>query len=113
MRNDDERLEDIRLAAEAAVRFTDARTREDLDTDDILTAALMHQITVIGEAAQSISIARRGAMPRIPWPQIAGMRNVIVHAYWRVDHQELWRTVQQDLPLLLRRLSETGDERES
>ncbi|MBA2263514.1 MAG: DUF86 domain-containing protein [Chloroflexi bacterium] len=109
---DDERLRDIHHATEAALRFVEGRTRADLDADELLTAGLMHEITVIGEAAQSLTSDRREAMTDIPWRQIIGMRNVIVHAYWRIDPDELWRTVSEDLPLLHRRLRESGRDQE-
>jgi uncharacterized protein with HEPN domain len=110
MRADDERLHDIRQAVEVALQFVAGRSRADLDTDAMLTAALMHQITVIGEAAQALSAARRQAMPGVPWRQIIGMRVVIVHAYWRIDHDELWRTVADDLPRLERQLADADPE---
>ena len=101
MRGDDERLDDIAQAAATAVRFAGGRTRSDLDADEMLVAALLHQMTVIGEAARSLTAARRQALPSVPWRQIIGMRTILVHSYWRVDRDEIWMTVSSDLPALL------------
>jgi uncharacterized protein with HEPN domain len=110
MRGDDDRLDDIAMAAATAVRFTEGRTRSDLDSDEMLLAALLHQITVIGEAAQSLTTRRRLAMPGIPWRQIIGMRTILVHAYWRIDRDEIWHTVSKDLPGLLAAISTSRTE---
>lgn len=111
MRGDDERLEDIAQAAATAIRFADGRTRSELESDEMLLAALLHQITVIGEAAQSLTAAKRQAMPSVPWRQIIGMRTILVHSYWRVSRDEIWETITKDLPMLLRTLSQDRDGR--
>lgn len=104
MSADDDRVDDIRRAAEKALHFVDGKSRDDLDQDDLLIAGLLHEITVIGEAASALSAGRRARMPSVPWREIIGMRQVIVHAYWRVDVDELWRAVADDLPTLLAQL---------
>ncbi|MCC6618479.1 MAG: DUF86 domain-containing protein [Chloroflexi bacterium] len=101
MRTDDQRLGDIRRAAQAALRFADGKSRDELVGDDLLIAALLHEITVIGEAASNLSAERRARIPGVPWREVTGMRQVIVHAYWRVDIDELWQAVCGDLPNLL------------
>jgi uncharacterized protein with HEPN domain len=57
--------------------------------------------TIVGEAAKRVSADFRGDHHGIPWRQIAGFRDVVVHDYARVDLQEVWRIVQQDLPSLI------------
>lgn len=100
MRSDAERLNDILDAAEAAVRF--ARPRNRLQTeDDVLLAALTYQLIIIGEASRAISAETRAAFPTLPWHQMVGMRNRVVHAYWSVDHENVWATVDVDLPGLI------------
>lgn len=100
MRRDDERLQDILEAAEAAQRFARGRSRKDLDADELLTAALVHMIVVIGEAAAAVSERTKSRLPDLPWRGMIGMRNAVIHSYWRVDHDALWQTVEHDLPEL-------------
>lgn len=100
MRRDDERLQDILEAIESAGRFASGRSRKDLDADELLTAGLVHMIVVIGEAAAAVSERTKSGLPDLPWRGMMGMRNVVVHAYWRVDLDALWRTVEHDLPEL-------------
>ncbi|MGH2488117.1 MAG: HepT-like ribonuclease domain-containing protein [Candidatus Limnocylindria bacterium] len=108
MRRDDERLIDIREAVQAALRFVEGRSAEDVATDELLAAALIQKITVIGEAAGRVSEARRGELPELPWREMIGMRNLVTHDYWQVDPALLWQTVNGDLPWLLAQLDRIG-----
>lgn len=108
MRRDDERLTDIRDAARAAVRFVDGRSQADLSSDDMLAAALIQKISVIGEAAARVSDERRAELPQLPWREMIGMRNLVTHDYWQVDPDILWRTVIGDIPALLEQLDIIG-----
>jgi len=91
-------------AAEQAGRFVAGRTRDDLDTDPMLLFALVRAIEVVGEAASQISPETRQVSPEVPWKAIVGMRNRIVHAYWDIDPDILWKTVTARLPSLLPQL---------
>ncbi len=64
--------------------------------------AILRQLTIIGEAAKRISAELRGAHPGIPWRRIAGFRDVVVHDYFHVDLDEVWRIVQNDVPDLVK-----------
>lgn len=88
-------------AARQAMGFAEGRKRQDLDSDAMLVRALMHAILEIGEAAARTSAEGRSRAPQVPWAQIVGMRNVLVHAYWDVDYDRLWKTVSVELPELL------------
>jgi uncharacterized protein with HEPN domain len=63
-------------------------------------SAVLHQIAVIGEAVKRLSPAFRAAHPILPWRLIAGMRDQLIHRYDSVDLDEVWNTVQRDLPAL-------------
>ena len=103
MRSDAERLSDILTAAEAAVRFARPRSRLRTD-DDVLLAALTYQLIIIGEASRAISDEARAKFPALPWRQMVGMRNRVVHAYWSVASENVWGTVEIDLPGLIAQL---------
>ncbi len=64
-------------------------------------SAVMYQIGVIGEAASRLSDEFRASHPTVPWRKIVGMRNVLMHAYHRVDLSEVWRVTTQELPSLI------------
>ena len=95
------RVQHMIEAAEQALAFIRERQRADLEADPMLRLALTRAVEIVGEAAAQISAAGREAMPAVPWPQIAGMRNRLVHAYFDINLNILWDTVQLALPPLL------------
>lgn len=67
----------------------------------MLRDAVVRQLEILGEAACHVSAATREATPGVPWRGLTGMRNVLIHAYHRVDLDQVWQTVTVDLPPLL------------
>ncbi len=91
-------------AAGDAAQFIAGRARADLDADRMLLFALIRCIEIIGEAARQITDATRNLSADIPWNAIAGMRNRLIHAYFDVDSELVWKTVTVELPALTARL---------
>jgi len=58
-------------------------------------------VEIVGEAASRVSVDTRQRYSQIPWPQIASMRNRLIHGYDFVDYDILWQTVTEDLPALV------------
>jgi len=92
------RLRHMLEAAETALAIARDRPRAALLSDKTATLAVMKAIEIIGEAANNLSAALRSVEERIPWGDIIGMRNVLVHAYFDVDLGVVWDTVERDLP---------------
>ena len=91
-------------ATETALNFVTGRQRADLNSDQMLLFALVRAIEIIGEAAGKVSDATRGAAADIPWGLVVSMRNRLVHAYFDVDNDVVWKTVSEELPELLTKL---------
>lgn len=91
-----------------ALAGLETKSRLDYDADEILRMGLAHIVQVIGEAARKNSPEFQSEYPEIPWRQIIGMRNRIVHDYMRVDEDVLWEVVRKDLPALLTYLENTS-----
>lgn len=109
MRNDDViRLRHMADAAREAIGFAEDRTRADLDVDRKLVLALVKAIEIIGEAAYQVSQTARSELPGIPWEDIVGMRHRLVHAYFDINLDILWQTVQEDLPPLVAELERSA-----
>ena len=87
-----------------AVVMIEGRGREDLVSDEVLCLALTRVVEIVGEAATRVSLTEQQRHRQIPWPQIIGLRNRLVHGYDAVDVDILWDIVQQDLPLLIESL---------
>ena len=87
-----------------AVEMSRGRSRADLDRDRQLNLALVRLVEIIGEAAKRAGPATQEAHPQIPWTQIIGTRNRLIHAYDRVNFDILWRIVADELPSLVEQL---------
>lgn len=101
MRRDDViRLRHMLDAAREAMAFAQGRRRADLASDRMLVLSLVKDIEIIGEAAYQTSEETRRQIPDISWDDIIGMRHRLVHAYFDINLDILWRTVHDDLPTL-------------
>lgn len=97
---------DIRLRhmldhAKEAVAMAKGRTRAELDSDRQLNLSLVRLLEIVGEAASRVPAEERVRHPDIPWPEIVGLRNRLIHGYDSVDFDILWQIVSDDLPPLI------------
>lgn len=93
-------------AAEEAISFAEGKDREALDRERMLVLSLIKEIEIIGEAATKISVGVKENNSQVPWDDITGMRNHLVHGYFGVDLDMLWNTANFDLPMLLIKLKQ-------
>lgn len=98
------RLRHMLEAAEEAVAFAAQRQRDELDTDRMLSLALVKLIETIGEAASRVPPETQQHYSQIPWSDIVGMRHHLVHGYAEIDLDIVWQVIQQDLPPLVKEL---------
>jgi uncharacterized protein with HEPN domain len=98
-------LLDIRRAAELALEFVAGTNLASFLTDAKTQSAVLHQLLLIGEATKRVSEELRLDHPEIPWKRMAGMRDMLIHAYDSVDLEEVWKTTCDDIPALLAALS--------
>jgi uncharacterized protein with HEPN domain len=99
------KCEDMRLHAERALRFLGGRSLADFQSDELLQAAIIRCVEVIGEAARLVSEDTRQRAPGIPWALIVGMRNILAHDYTAVDLEKVYSVATQHLPTLLAQLA--------
>jgi uncharacterized protein with HEPN domain len=90
--------------AKEAVAMAEGKTRQDLETNRMLNLALVRLLEIVGEAANRVPKEEQMKHPAIPWKDIAGMRNRIIHGYDRVDTDILWEILEKDLPPLVEAL---------
>jgi uncharacterized protein with HEPN domain len=88
-------------AAETAIGFVLGKSRTDLDTDRMQVFALVRAIEIVGQAAGKVSKSTRETAPLIPWAMIVSMRNRLIHAYFDVDREVVWKTAAEELPQIL------------
>lgn len=99
--NDKMRLQHMLDAAQEAVSFFDTLKDNSLEHNRLVSQAIVRSIEIVGEAASQISKEYRESHPELPWAQIIGMRNRIVHAYFDIDYTLVENTVKHDLPALI------------
>lgn len=70
-------------------------------TDRKTQLAVERSLEIIGEAASRVSTSFRNAHPEIPWRQIIGQRNVLIHEYGEIKQERIWKTVRENIPQLI------------
>lgn len=82
-------------------KFTLGMTEQQLVTDEKTLDAVLMNFSIIGEAANAIPDAIQHSNPSIPWAEIIGMRNIVIHGYFKVSVSVVWTSLKNDLPNLV------------
>lgn len=93
-------------AARAAIRFVNGKNRADLETDELLLFAIIRAIEVLGEAASRVSAETRNELAAVPWSEMVGMRNRLIHGYFTINKDIVWQTATEELAPLEALLSD-------
>ena len=101
MRHDDNYLLDMLVAARKTVQFSKGLTYDSFLQSDLHQNAILKVLEIIGEAASRISNETKAAHPDVPWHNISGLRNRIVHAYFEIDLSVVWMIINDDVPVLI------------
>jgi uncharacterized protein with HEPN domain len=104
MTRDRQYLNDILTSANLAISYISSKSKEEFVADIQCQDAVNRRIEIIGEAANRVSETTRSTLAMLPWHQMIGMRNVVIHQYDAVDLDIVWDTVQDALPLLISEL---------
>ena len=98
MERDRATLLDIARAIRFVLEFKAGMDRTAFLGDAKTQSAVLHQLMVIGEAVKRLTPEFRAGHPQVPWALIAGMRDKLIHGYDIVDLEEVWRTIEMDVP---------------
>lgn len=97
-------LLDMLISARAALSYVEGLDRDRFEMDELIKDAVTRRLEVLGEAAGRISEETRAAHPAIPWTAMVGMRNRLIHEYFRVDADIVWTVLREELPRLIEQL---------
>ena len=100
MANEDLYLKNILESIAKIERYVSGFNETSFRIDDKTQDAVIRQLEIIGEAARLLPDKIKIAHPQVPWREVSGMRNHLIHRYFKVDIDEVWRTAQNDLSAL-------------
>lgn len=115
-RRDELYLADIIEAASHIKAFLEKLEKQDRDSflgDELVRSAVLQKMTIIGEAAARISEETRAQYSEVPWHQVRGMRNILVHAYFSVNWDIVWDTATLAVPLFADQITKILEEESS
>jgi len=98
-------IEDILESIKKIEEYTRGMSKEEFFRASQVQDAVARRLEIIGEAAKNIPQGFRSKHPKIPWKQIAGMRDILIHGYFNVNLERVWMVVKRDLPDLKPKIS--------
>jgi uncharacterized protein with HEPN domain len=91
------RIKDMLIAIAEIRGFTNEMTFDEFQDDLKTVRAVLYNLAIIGEAVRVIPPEIETAHPEIPWDDVRGMRNIVIHEYFQVNLSIIWQTIQEDL----------------
>ncbi|MBI5421301.1 MAG: DUF86 domain-containing protein [Parcubacteria group bacterium] len=99
-------LDDIRGSLNLIKQYTGGTVYDTFLHDQKTIDAVVRNLSIIGEAVKNVPLEVKLQHADVPWDEIIGMRNKIIHEYFGVDEEILWKTIQEDLPLFEKKILE-------
>ncbi len=97
--------QDVLTCCDKVVRYTEGMDQRAFEVDDRTYDAVVRNLEVIGEAAKQLPVEARQLATQVEWRKIAGLRDVLAHAYFGIDNDILWDVVTNEVPRLRAALS--------
>ena len=91
-------IKDALEAMEAIENFVEGMTFDELTQDDKTSSAVIRKFEIIGEATKHFPEQLKEKYPEVPWKNMAGMRDRLIHAYFGIDYQLVWDTIKNEIP---------------
>lgn len=104
--NDLARLEHMLDSTKAVLSFVKGKRRASLTNNRLLQSAVMGELANVGKAANRVSKKTRTQFTHLPWKEMIKAKIQIIHAYFDVDQDVIWKTIRKDLPQLQKQLEE-------
>lgn len=111
MRNQNIYLHDIIEAMKKIEEIVEGLTFEEFQKDDKTSSAVIRKFEILGEATKNISDDVRKKFSEIPWKEMAGMRDKLIHSYFGIDYKLVWSTIKNSIPKVKTVLKKILEER--
>jgi uncharacterized protein with HEPN domain len=99
-------IKDIILAMESIEKFLEDMNIDELIQDDKTSSAIIRKFEIVGEAAKHVPSWLKEKSPEIPWKEMAGMRDRLIHAYFGIDYKLVWDAIKIEIPRIKPKLRE-------
>ena len=106
-------FDDLRGSCEKVISYTAGLSQEQFEQSRLNYDATLWNVQLLGEAAKNIPEEIRNQMPEVPWRELIGLRNRLVHGYFGINNQILWHVVSVEVPKLLQSLENIATTRTS
>jgi uncharacterized protein with HEPN domain len=110
MRRDEQRLSDILTALDWITKVVSGRTEDDFVADETLCYAVAQRLTTVGEAVARLSPEIKARHSAVPWQDIVGLRNILVHEYFGIHWPLVWQTAVDHVPVLRAQIAAIDEE---
>mgnify|MGYP002624423018 CR=1 FL=1 len=100
------RLQHVLDAIETIEDYISSADFEAFSENSMMRDACIRQLQVIGESCKNVHAELREKYPDVPWRQIVGLRNIVIHEYFGVDEKVIWEVIQQDLPVFKQQVAD-------
>jgi len=103
-------IEHILESIEEIEKYSLHATQETFSKMTMMQDAIIRRIEIIGEATKKLPKPFKGKYPKMPWKEMAGMRDILIHEYFGVNIATVWRTIKKDIPKLKKQIKELLDD---